>query len=90
MQEEMMQIAILRKLFVMRKIGASHTPLVNIQKSFPKHLRGDVNKKAIPQLIKQNFLILKKHNYGEGVSLNPNKTQEIREILKKYFPEFTY
>lgn len=88
MQQGKMQAAILRKLFVMRKIGASHTPLVNIQKSFPKHLRGEVNKKVIPTLLKSPLLLLKKHNYGDGVSLNPLKIQEIRTILKDYFPEF--
>jgi len=86
MQKENAKAAILRKLYVMKKIGASHTPVVNIQKSFPKHLRGEVNKVIVPELIKDNLLLMRKHNYGFSVSLNPGKIGEIREILIKNFP----
>ena len=88
MQEEEIKIAIFRKLFVMKKIGASHTPFENIQKGFPKHLRGEVNRKIISELVKERWLLMKKHNYGVGVSLNPERINEVRNILRKHFPEF--
>jgi len=86
--EEEILAAILRKLFVMKKIGrAVHTPIENIQKSFPKHMRGYVNKKVIPQMIKEGFIVTGKHNYGLGVSLNPERLNDIRKILKENFPD---
>lgn len=79
--------AIFRKLFVMKKIGAAHTPVENIQKSFPKHERGYVNKKVIPKILKEGFLLMKRHVYGFGVSLNPEKIEYVRKVLKKNFPD---
>ncbi len=87
MQDEDFIVAVLRKLYVMNKIGESHTPIENVQKSFPKHARGYVNKKIIPKMIKEKLLLTGKHNYGLGISVNKEKIQIVRNLLKKHFPD---
>lgn len=75
-----------RKLFLIGKIGHSHTPFENLPKGFPPDIRGEV-KKIAKKLIKQGFLLSGKHNYGLGVSLNNKKLLEIEKIIEEFFPE---
>lgn len=46
-------IQILRKMYFYGYIGGKHTSVDNLQKSFPKHERGNV-KEAVKVLIKAN------------------------------------
>ena len=85
-EAEIIVATLFRKLFVLGKIGHSHTSFDNLPKSFPLELRKKV-KKIAKNLIRQGFLIAGKHNYGLGVSLNNKKILEIEEIIVKYFPE---
>lgn len=73
-------VAVLRKLYLDRRIGGRHTSIDNVKKGFPKHLRGDIDD-AVKRLIKQNFLLPKPTSYGMEVSLNPNMIPEIERIL---------
>jgi len=75
---------ILYKLYKDGKWGnKGHTPIENVGKGFPKHLRGEI-KKLVDDLIKKEFLIKAKHNYGEGVSLNISKLKEIEELIEEH------
>ena len=85
-KKEDIEATLLRKLYVMGKIGGPHTPFDNLPKGFPPHVRGDV-KKVAKELIKRGFLKPSRHNYGLGVSLNIEKLKEIEEILFRAFPE---
>jgi len=87
MEKEVIIASIFRKLFWMKKIGASHTAFDNLPKSFPRDLWGDV-KKIGKELIRRNYLLAGKHNYGLGISLNPKRLSEIVEIIEKIYPNF--
>lgn len=75
-----------RKLFLMGKIGHSHTGFDNLPTSFPPEIRKEV-KKTAKKLIRKGFLLSGKHNYGLGVSLNNKKIREIEKVIVEVFPE---
>ncbi len=74
-------INILRKMYFYRYIGGKHTSIDNLQKSFPKHERGNVSE-AIKVLIKSNLVILKSTSYGKHCSLNPKMIDEIEKLIE--------
>ena len=75
-----------KKLFLMGKIGHSHTSFDNLPKGFPPEVRKQV-KRITKKLINKGFLLSSKHNYGLGVSLNNKRILEIEKIIVGYFPE---
>lgn len=79
---EKLTIKLIRKLYRLRKIVASHTLMENLPKGFPKHLRREI-KDIVKDLIKEGFLLARKHNYGLGVSLNPERLDEIEKIIEE-------
>lgn len=79
MLEEQLEKDLLRKMLHHKYIGAKHTNINNLPKSFPKHLRGEI-KKVIKDLIKKGFLLVKPTNYGLEVSVNPGKLEEVKRI----------
>ncbi len=85
-EEKEIIATIFRKMFLMGKIGHSHTSFDNLQKSFPPELKGKV-KKIGKKLISKGYLLARKHNYGLGISLNNKKLLEIEKIIIKVFPE---
>ncbi len=74
------EVAILEKLYRHHFIGEKHTSEDNIQKSLPKHLRGDA-KKALKNLIKQGYIMPKISSYGLEVSLNPRRIKEVEKAI---------
>ncbi len=72
--------AILDKLFSHGYIGKKHTPIENIQKGFPPHMRGDV-KKALKKLIREGLILEYMTSHGTDVTLNKKRTKEIRQFL---------
>ena len=74
-------IGVLRKMFMYGYIGAKHTSIDNLQKSFPKHERGNI-KKIVKGLIKTNLIIPKSTGHGPHCSLNPNRIPEIEKIIE--------
>ena len=75
-------IQILRKMYFYGYIGGKHTSVDNLQKSFPKHERGDV-KEAVKVLIKTNLIIPKSTGYGQHCSLNPRMIDEIEKMVEE-------
>jgi len=75
-------ISILRKMYFYGYIGGKHTSIDNLQKSFPKHERGDV-KEAVKTLIKANLIIPKSTGYGQHCSLNPRVIDEIEKLIEE-------
>ena len=71
---------ILKKLFRLHLWGAKHTSIDNLHKSFPSHLKGFV-KKIVKELIKEELILTKPTSYGLEVSLNPQKKNEIYDIV---------
>ncbi|RLG19903.1 hypothetical protein DRN67_01425 [Candidatus Micrarchaeota archaeon] len=82
--DEELASTILHKLVRKRKWGHSHTSFANLSKSAPSHLKGDF-KRIAEQLIKERLLISKPTSYGLEVSLNPQKAEKIKQIVRKYF-----
>ncbi|MEM2971343.1 MAG: hypothetical protein QW270_02840 [Candidatus Bathyarchaeia archaeon] len=80
--EDKIAKTILARLYANRIIGAKHTAFENLQKGFPKHLRGEAQKVA-KELIKKGFVTLKPTSYGLQVSLNLYKMAEIEENNKR-------
>jgi hypothetical protein len=78
--EQQLEKDLLRKLLHHRIIGERHTSIINLPKSFPKHLRGEI-KKAIGNLIKKGFLLIKPTGYGLEASINPKRLGEIKEMI---------
>ena len=80
MKLDVLAIYVLRKMYLDGYIGARHTSMDTLQKSFPKHERGNVND-AVKKLVKQNFIIRKPTRYGLHCSLNPEKVSQVRELI---------
>ncbi|MDE1831537.1 MAG: hypothetical protein KGI02_04100 [Thaumarchaeota archaeon] len=72
--------AILRKLFYDNRIGKKHISLENLKTGFPSHLKGDVDKK-LKKLVKENLILQHPTSYGLQYALNPQRVQEITNIL---------
>ncbi len=79
--EQEIKKAILKKLFRHNIWGAKHTSIDNLQKGFPSHLKGEA-KIAAKELIKEELILIKPTSYGEEVSLNPRKKEEIYALLE--------
>lgn len=74
----------LRKLINLNIWGGRHTELKNLQKSLPSHLRGSKeSKKAIKELLKKQFLIIKPSTGEKHISLNSHKQKEIYDFLEE-------
>ena len=74
----------IKKMYLAGKIGHSHTPFENLHKGFPSDIGKEV-KQIAKMLVRKGLLILSKHNYGIGVSLNHKRLQEIKAIIEKVF-----
>ena len=85
--EQRCSALILFSLARKRKWGESHTAYENLFKVFRsealgKHGMNDA-KNVADNLIKNGFIIRKPTSYGMQVSLNPNKSQEIKKLIKE-------
>ncbi|MBS3138759.1 hypothetical protein J4207_03575 [Candidatus Woesearchaeota archaeon] len=72
---------ILHKLVRFGKFEASHTAVENLQKGFPKEVVGLV-KDMIVELKKENILFTKKTSYGEQISMNLDKKEQIMHYVE--------
>ena len=81
--KEVIMRRFLRKLINLNIWGGRHTELKNLQKSLSSHLRGSKeSKKALNELLKRQFLILKSSTGEKHVSLNSHKQKEIYNFLE--------
>ncbi|MCK4319824.1 hypothetical protein KAW38_04615 [Candidatus Micrarchaeota archaeon] len=74
---------LLHKLAKRRKWGESHTAFENVIKGVPSHLKGKL-KELAEELIKEGFIVPKPTNYGLQISLNVERSEVIKSIIKKY------
>ncbi|MDO8627061.1 MAG: hypothetical protein Q7K42_01220 [Candidatus Diapherotrites archaeon] len=74
---------LLFKLSRRRNWGNSHTAFDDLKKGFKPKDHEFVNKIA-DELIKENFLLQKPTGYGLHVSLNHEKSKEIKEIIFEF------
>ena len=74
---------ILWKLHIKRVWGAKHTTIENIVKGISKHLQGDCIEMA-KELIKDGFILSKPTSYGQQISLNHKKLEEIIKMVTEF------
>lgn len=80
LKNDLYQIAVLKKLYLLSVWGKRHTDIKNLQKGFPKHERGNI-KKAAKELAKKGYLIQKITGYGLHISLNVEMKKEIEDLI---------
>ena len=71
---------ILHKLTRFGKFEHSHTAIEHLQKGFPKDMAGSV-KDLIKELKKEGILKSKPTNYGEQVSINVEKQEQVMHYI---------
>ena len=82
--KEIIMRRFLRKLLNLNIWGGRHTQLKNLQKALPSHLRGNKEvKKAIKDLLKREFIIIKISTGEKHVSLNSHKRKGIYDFLQE-------
>lgn len=82
--DDELKAMVLHKLAKRRKWSESHTAFENVAKGVPPHLKGKL-KDSAEELIKEGFLIVKPTSYGLQISLNVERSAEIKSIIKRYF-----
>lgn len=71
---------ILHKLARFGKFEHSHTAIEHLQKGFPKDMVGKV-KELIQELKKEGILKSKQTGYGEQVSINVEKNEQVMRYI---------
>jgi hypothetical protein len=84
--DDELKAMILHKLAKRRKWGDSHTAFENVAKGVPPHLKGRYKDLAY-ELIKDNIIIRKPTAYGLQISLNVERSDEIKMMIRKYFED---
>ena len=73
---------IIRKLYRKRMWLHKHTNINNLPKGLSNELRASREvRKAIDELLKEQFLLSKPTHYGLEVILNPRKIKDIEELI---------
>lgn len=81
---EKIKLHILKKLFDQRCWMHKHFNINNIPQGLPPHKRDSrIIKKAVDDLIHNNWIIAKPTHYGLELSLNINKKKEIEEFIER-------
>ena len=81
MKHDKYSIGVLRKMYMYGYIGASHTSIDNLQKSFGSHEQGKVKKK-VEKLVRAGYIVKKGTGYGMQCSLNKNLIPEIEKLIE--------
>jgi hypothetical protein len=82
---EKIRATIFDKLDRRGKWGPIHTSKENAVKGIPSHELGAA-KEVIEVAIKEGFLNLKPTSYGDQISLNFKRKEEIKTIIKELLP----
>ncbi len=72
---------VIKRLFALDKWQSNHILVKNLESGFPKHEMHKV-KLVVNELIKSDFLIVKKSLHGNNVALNPVKKYYIDKIIE--------
>ncbi|MFH1750597.1 MAG: hypothetical protein ABH863_02870 [Candidatus Micrarchaeota archaeon] len=82
--DEQLKAMILHKLARKRKWSHSHASFDLVVKGIPPHL-GRRAKEATNLLVKEGLILLKPTAYGEEISLNSERAEEILARIRRYF-----
>jgi hypothetical protein len=91
---EEIKTRILLKLAKRGKWGGAHTSFDNLKKGWNVRDLGKEGMKGVQKitkdLIREGFILSKPTHYGLEISLNSERSAEIEQIIKKFYPkEFT-
>jgi hypothetical protein len=85
---------VLLKLAKRGKWGEAHTSFDNIKKGWNVRDLGKEGIKRVQKitkdLIRERLVLSKPTHYGLEVSLNPTMSEEIEQIIKKFYPKEVY
>ena len=81
---EKIKLHILKKLFDQKRWMNTHFNINNLPQGLPPHKRDSrIIKKAVDDLIKNEWLLSKPTHYGLELSLNIDKKKEIEDYIEK-------
>lgn len=83
MKDDEIKGKILDKLARHRYWGGRHTDTLNLAKGFPKDFRKYVLK-LVDELKRDNLIVSKPTSYGEHVSLNLGRKEEVQFLIDKF------
>ncbi|NCO96560.1 MAG: hypothetical protein COY38_04335 [Candidatus Aenigmarchaeota archaeon CG_4_10_14_0_8_um_filter_37_24] len=83
MEDDEIKGKILDKMARHRYWGGKHTDTLNLAKGFPKDIRKYVLK-LVDEMKNDNLIISKPTSYGEHVSLNIERKDEIQFLIDKF------
>jgi len=76
---------ILERLYTSGNINRAHTPIANATKGFPKSEIGEA-KKRLRDLVKWDYIKIKKTSHGDDVYLNIERKRDIEIIIESNLP----
>jgi len=89
--DEEIKARILLKLAKRGKWGGAHTSFDNLEKGWNVRDLGKEGTRRVQKitkdLVKTGFVVSKPTSYGLQISLNPRRSAEIEQIIKKFYPE---
>jgi hypothetical protein len=89
--DDEIEARILLKLAKRGKWGGAHTSFDNVKKGWNERDLGKHGIKRVYEitkdLIRQGFILSKPTHYGLEISLNPKKSAEIEQIIKRFYPK---
>ncbi len=74
---------ILHKLSRHGKFQHSHTAIEHLQTGFPGHIVDRV-KEMIDELKREGLLLVKRTNYGEQVSVNVHRSEQVMQYIESF------
>lgn len=80
MKYDGMSFFILEKMYRNRIVGARHISFEDLRTGCPSHERGNIEK-GLKKLVKENFVLQHPTSYGMQYALNPQRLQDIMNIL---------
>jgi len=83
---ELVKATILKKLFLGRVFGDKHTPFKFIIQGLPNRFH-NLAKKIAKKMVSKGLLLSKISTGEEHISINPERTKEVIEIVERVFPD---
>ena len=84
--DELVRATILKKLFLARRFGGKHLPFRFVIQGLPNRFH-NLAKKLAKKMVSEGLLLSKISRGEEHISINPERTKEVIEIVEMVFPD---
>lgn len=84
--DELVRATILKKLFLSKRIGGKHLPIRFVIQGLPNRFH-NLAKKLAEKMVSDGLLLSKISTGEKHISINPERTKEVIEIVEKAFPD---